>query len=79
MFNPNREMMHHYLADALALRTAAKRHRRIQWLQSSKDLWHDAQFALRLARIHRDLMRMNTPAIYEANAPKQKSQVLELV
>ncbi len=79
MFNPNREMMHHYLADALALRKAAKRHRRIQWLQSSKALWHDANFALRLARIHRDLMRMNTPAIYEANAPKQRSQVLELV
>lgn len=78
MFNPNREMMHHYLADALALRKAAIRHHRIHWHRSSKALWHDAYFSLQLAKIHREKW-LNTPAIYEANAPKQKSQVLELV
>jgi len=78
MFNPNREMMHHYLSDALALRTAAKRHRRIQWLQSSKALWHDAFFALRLARIHREQW-LNSPAIMFAEPPKQEVKIIDLV
>jgi len=78
MFNPNREMMHHYLADALALIKAAQRHNNIGWTQSSKGLFREARFTLKLANIRREQW-MNTPAIYEANAPKQKSQVLELV
>lgn len=78
MFNPNREMMHHYLADALALRKSAIRHHRIHWNQSSKALWHDAFFALKMARIHREKW-LNTTALMFAEPPKQEAKIIDLV
>lgn len=78
MVNQHREMMHHYVNEALALRKAAKRHRRIQWMQSSKALFHDAQFSLRLAKIHKDKW-LKTPAIMFAEHPKQEAKIIDLV
>lgn len=78
MVNPHRLMMDHYLGEAEALRKAAKRHRRINWLQSSKALFHDAQFALRLAKVHKRRW-LETPAIKFAEEKKTQVTMLDLV